>query len=307
MVHEGAVGMANIEAKRPMTADTLFCIASMTKPVTATAVMILVDEGKLGIDDPVEKLLPSFAEAKLKSGEKPARAITLRDLMTHTSGLGGTQEMKGTLAETAEAISRYPLDFEPGTKWQYSPGLTVCGRVVEVVSGMPYEKFLEERIFAPLQMKDTTFHPSAEQQERLAQLYEPGEEKGMLKPLAHWLLNVKPDATPNPSGGLFSTARDMARFYQMVLNDGELDGQRIVSAEAVREMTSLKTDELTTGFTGGNGWGLGWCLVRGAAGGDRKALIGHVRPRRGFRHAGLGRSAAEDDLRADATAVELWQ
>lgn len=261
VIHLEAVGAADLEHDRPMRRDTIFCIASMTKPVTATAVMILQDEGKLSIDDPVAKYIPAFADVALRDG-KPKQALTLRHCLTHTAGLGGSQQNEGSLKDSIEKLAARPLDFEPGAKWQYSPGLSVCGRVVEVVSGQPFEDFLAERIFRPLQMADTTFHPTAAQQARLAVLYQPGEGGQSLARATHWLTDVSPDTSPNPSGGLFSTASDMARFYQMILNGGELDGQRIVSAAAVEQMTKIQTGDLVTGFTDGNAWGLGWCLVR---------------------------------------------
>ena len=190
------------------------------------------------------------------------RPITLKDVLTHTSGLGGSQENQGTLKNTAAQLAKRPLDFQPGTKWQYSPGLSVAGRVVEVASGKPYEVFLAERIFQPLGMKDTSFMPTPEQQKRLARLYQPSKDKQSLELATHWLTDLSGERTPNPSGGLFSTATDMARFYQMVLNGGELDGKRIVSQAAVKEMTKIQTGDLVTGFTPGNGWGLGWCVLR---------------------------------------------
>jgi CubicO group peptidase (beta-lactamase class C family) len=256
-----ALGQADIERHRPMREDTIFAIASMTKPITATAIIILRDEGKLSLDDPVSKFIPEFKDAKLE-GKPLDNEITLRHVLTHTSGLSGSQQNEGSLANTAKELAARPLAFAPGDKWEYSPGLTVCGRVVEVVSGQPFEVFLKERIFQPLGMKDTTFHPDAKQQERLATLYKPGAEKDALAPAKHWINDLSGERTPNPSGGLFSTASDMATFYQAILNGGELNGKRIVSADSVREMTTLQTGELTTGFTPGNGWGLGWCVVR---------------------------------------------
>lgn len=261
VVHLEAVGYADLENKRPMRKDSIFAIASMTKPITATAVMILQDDGKLSIDDPVLKHLPYFEDVSLPTGP-PAGGLTIRDLMTHTSGVGGGQQNQGSLKNTVELIAGQPLKFEPGSRWQYSPGMTVCGRIIEVASGKPYDRFLRERIFEPLEMVDTTFHPTPEQQGRLAQLYRPGEDKRSIEPTSHWLSELSEGRTPNPSGGLFSTASDMARFYQMILNRGRLEGRRIVSADAVRQMTRLHTGELTTGFTPGNGWGLGWCIVR---------------------------------------------
>ena len=261
VVHLEAVGDADLEAGRPMRKDTLFAIASMTKPITATAVMILRDEGKLSIDDTVSQYIPRFKNASLKDGP-PSRQLTVRDLITHTSGVGGSQQNQESLKRTVELIAEQPLSFEPGSQWKYSPGVTVCGRIVEVVSGRPFDEFLDERIFKPLGMVDTTFFPTAGQQKRLARLYKPGEQPATIEPADHWLSKLSAERTPNPSGGLFSTAHDMARFYQMILDGGELDGRRIVSQESVRRMTTLQTGELTTGFTPGNGWGLGWCIVR---------------------------------------------
>ncbi len=261
IVHIEAVGLANVEEKKPIQEDSLFAIASMTKPITATAVMILKDEGKLSLDDPVSKYIPEFKDVSLKDAP-PSRAITIRDCMTHTSGIVGSQRCERTLKETAEAIAKRPLGFQPGAKWQYSPGLTVCGRVVEVASGQPFDKFLRDRIFRPLKMKDTTFCPTPKQRKRVATIYKPGPDKKSIVTVAHWLTDDQGERAPNPSGGLVSTATDMARFYQMVLNGGELDGKRIVSKASVEEMTRLQTKDLKTGFTPGNGWGLGWCIVR---------------------------------------------
>lgn len=262
VAHVGATGLADVASDRKMTPDTLFAIASMTKPITATAAMILVDEGKLNLDDPVSKYIPAFANAKLAGGVAPAREITVRDCLRHTNGLPGEQRNMGSLAETADKLAARELAFEPGSKWQYGPGLSVVGRVVEVVSGQPFETFLQERIFAPLKMDETTFRPTDEQRKRLATLYRPTADKMDIEPGEHWLFEKSADISPNPSGGLFSTAGDLARFYQMVLTGGELDGARIVSEKAIREMTTLQTGDLVTGFTPGNGWGLGFCLVR---------------------------------------------
>lgn len=265
VVHHEAVGLADVEASRPMRKDTLFAIASMTKPITATAVMILQDEGKLSVGDPVSKYLPEFEHVKF-DGRPPSRPITIRDLMTHSSGVVGLQRTEPTLEETIDAIAARPLGFEPGTKWQYSPGLNVCGRIIEVVSGKPYDRFLHAGIFEPLGMADTTFMPGPAQRRRVAQLYKPGPEEESLAAASHWLVDDAGRRAPNPSGGLFSTASDLARFYQMVLGGGQLDGRRIVSSEAVAEMTRPQIGELATGFTPGNTWGLGWCIVQAPQG-----------------------------------------
>ena len=131
-----------------------------------------------------------------------------------------------------------------------------------MVSGKSFDEFLTERIFAPLEMNQTTFRPSQEQLDRLALLYQPTADKKDLEQGNHWLYEVTPETSPNPSGGLYSVAGDLVRFYQMVLNGGDLNGKRILSADAVKQMTSLQSGELSTGFTPGNGWGLGFCLVR---------------------------------------------
>lgn len=278
-----AVGLRDIEANQPITRDTLFRIASMTKPVTAMGIMILADEGKLAVNDEVEKHLPEFRGQMLvdtRSADqvtlkKPSRKITLRDLLTHTSGLPGAMPQgladlytrrQHTLAEAVMAFSQRPLDFEPGSKWSYcNPGIDTLGRVIEVVSGQSYEPFLDARIFRPLGMRDTTFYPSSEQLSRTAVLYE--SKDGKLVPAPGRLIGPTEGARyPIPAGGLFSTGADLARLYQMMLRNGQLDGQRILSENAVRTMTEVHTGDLTTGFVAGMGFGLGWGVVREPAG-----------------------------------------
>jgi CubicO group peptidase (beta-lactamase class C family) len=273
-----AVGYQDLDAKKPMKADSLFRIASMTKPITAVGIMILVDEGKLAIDDPVEKYLPEFHGQPLavrgKSGvtlQKPSRPITLRDLLTHTSGMPGglPQRPAGlyekrdvSLADAVRQFAKEPLQFEPGTKWQYcNIGIDTLGRIIEVASGQSYEAFLQKRIFGPLGMVDTCFYPSPAQAERIAVTYR--KDQGKL--VATTTLIIGPTAGakyPIPAGGLYSTAADLARFYQMVLNQGERHGQRILTPASVARMTRVHTGDLTAGFTAGVGFGLGWGVVR---------------------------------------------
>jgi CubicO group peptidase (beta-lactamase class C family) len=261
VVHLGAVGLADLDTQSPMTGDTLFGIMSMTKPITATAVMILADEGKLSIDDPVEKYIPAFADSKLAGGE-PVRGLTIRRLLTHTSGLVDDQRCEKTLEATAEMLAKRPFGFQPGTKWEYGPSMNVCGRIVEIASGQPFDEFLAERIFRPLAMDHTTFYPTPAQWARVATLYRIGNDDKSLVKAERWAGTGTRATAPNPSGGLFATAGDMFRFYQMILYAGEWNGRRIVSDNAVREMTAVQTPELATGFTPGNGWGLGWCIIR---------------------------------------------
>jgi CubicO group peptidase (beta-lactamase class C family) len=271
-------GMQNVNLKHPMDNDSLFRIASMTKPITAIGIMILQDEGKLSVDDDVEKHLPEFKGLKLavKTDGKeelrdPARPIKIRDLLTHTSGMPGGYpgEMKNlyfdrnhTLAEATAAAAKQPLQFEPGTKWAYcNAGIDTLGRIIEVQSGRYYEDFLRERVFRPLKMVDTTPYPSDQQLKRLAGLY--GRKDGYLYFADYQLLGPTKNAKhPIPAGGLYSTAADLARLYRMMLHRGELDGKRILSAAAVKQMTSVQTGELETGFTPGMGFGFGWAVVR---------------------------------------------
>ncbi len=262
VVHLSAVGKADIEANKPMTRDAMFAIASMTKPITATALMILVEEGKVDLDDPVSKYIPEFANVKL-DGNKLEKPITLRQVLTHTSGLGGDQRVVKSLENQGKILAERPLHSQPGTKWQYSPGLNVIGRVIEVASGTPYGDYLQEKIFTPLKMNDTTFAPSQQQKSRVATLYALDKDSGELKPSTSWIGNVKTDPYPNPSAGLYSTAGDLFRFYQMMLNGGFLGETKILSRESVTELTKAQTpDEIVTGFTPGNRWGLGYCVVR---------------------------------------------
>ena len=256
VVHQDAAGMANIEKNKPMTADTIFWIASMTKGLTSTAVMILADEGKLTLDEPASKWLPELA--KVKVGNRALfRPITLRDLLSHTSGIADPPRKPTDgnvpIAQYALDLLKEPFGFQPGSEFEYSFGLTVAGRIVEIVSGKSFEQFIAERIIQPLGMKDTTWHPDAAQRERLARTYKLSGDK--LVPAHNAFLTSEPDILreAEPSGGLFSTALDMARFYQMVLNGGDIDGKRIVSAKGVAEMTKPHT-------AGGRAiqYGLGW-------------------------------------------------
>lgn len=268
LVHEGdspatttALGLSDLKSTTMMQPDALFGIMSMTKPISATALLILVDEGKVSVDDPVEEYIAAFRDAKLANGE-PVRDLKIRHLLTHTSGLVGDQQCVESLACTANLLAARPFRFQPGERWEYSPAMNVVGRIVEIASGQPYEEFLRKRIFEPLAMKDTTFQPSDDARGRVVTLYKKSPDGKSLELADRWNDASGPRVVPNPSGGLFSTAADLDRFYQMILGGGELDGKRIVSEESVRQMTSVQTGDLVTGFTPGNGWGLGWCIVR---------------------------------------------
>lgn len=272
VVHLDAIGLADIAANRPMRADTIFWIASMTKPITATAVMMLQDEGKLSVDDLVEKHIPEFKSLNTSSG-KPAR-LTIRHLLTHTSGMGeATAEEARPITDLAGLVPIYirqPVAFDPGSRWAYcQSGINTAARIVEIASGQPFPDFLEQRLFGPLGMKDTTFYLTETQLPRLATSYRRGES-GELEPAENFvLMGMSPTSRnrfPAANGGLFSTAADYARFARMILRGGELDGKRYLRPESVGLMTSLQSGDLKTGFTAGCGWGLGWCVARAPQG-----------------------------------------
>ena len=256
-----AVGYADVAAKKPMATDDLFWIASMSKPITATALMMLVDEGKVNVDDPVEKYLPEFKGQMLAVEKdaahillkKPTHRITVKNVLSHTSGLPFSSPIEKPtldllpLASRVQSYAMLPLDFDPDSNYKYAnAGINTAGRIIEVVSGMLYEDFLDQRIFKPLGMKDTTFWPNEEQISRLAKSYKANKDKSDIEetPIGQLKYPLNDHARqPMPAGGLFSTASDLAKFCQMILNGGELDGKRYLSAAAVKQMTSRETPE----------------------------------------------------------------
>ncbi len=259
VVHHEAAGMADITTGRRMEKDALFWIASMTKSVNATAVMILVDEGKLSLDAPASQWLPELDQMKLADGSAPQKPITLRMLLSHTAGIAfpprkptdGAISLKAYVA----TLVRAPLAFQPGSSYEYGFGPTVAGRILEIVSGMKYDRFLRERLLQPLGMKDTMFNPDDAHRARLARTYKTDEDTSELVPGYNPFVTSDASVTHmvEPSGGLFSTAADMGRFYAMIANGGELDGVRILSARAVQDMT-------TPVMAGGKkqGYAVGW-------------------------------------------------
>lgn len=275
VLHLETTGLADMAAHKPMQADTVFWIASMTKPITATAVLMLQDEGKLDVHDPVAKYLPEFANLKTPSGQ-PAN-LTLIQILTHTSGLGeaggpAAREAK-TLADLVPLWLAAPMQFEPGSRWSYcQSGINAAGRVVEVVSGMSFDAFLKKRLFQPLGMKSTTFYPGASERARQVTAYAKNATTGSLEAVPPRPEFGPRDRPPQGNGGLYSTAEDYGRFCQMLLGGGRFQGVRYLSEASMKQLSTPQTPEtLPTGFfqndTYGRrglnyGWALGTCVLK---------------------------------------------
>ncbi len=266
IIHWQAHGLADRESHREMSKDTIFRIHSFTKAITSCAAMMLWEENKFELDDPLDKYLPEFAGTKVfgdPTSSNPLRPIKIRDLLTHTSGLiYPVPEGKGleglyrrdtlfdidnTLAETVHKLAELPIAFSPGEQWRYGMSIDVLGRLIEIWSGQPYEQFLQQRLFEPLEMPDTAFHVPPEKLVRLATLYEKndsgkleprlGKEKGE---------NFIPTSIPKfcmPGGGLFSTARDYHQFLSMILADGKFRDRRILQPAMVALMCANQLPE----------------------------------------------------------------
>jgi CubicO group peptidase (beta-lactamase class C family) len=267
IVHFDARGLMDIESQKPMAKDTLFDVASMTKPVTTVAVLMLAEEGRLRLTDPVSQFIPSFKNLKVKSaGDAEAvaatREITVRDLLTHTSGIVSElrlpRDQAETLARLIPTFATTPLEFQPGTRWKYSNtvGFDTLARIVEVASGQSFDRFLRERIFTPLDMKDTGHRLDDAKAPRLATNYEAASTG-----LRRRRLEEAPayDAPGYFGGGwgLKTTAQDYLRFAQMLLNGGELDGKRLLAPRTVELMSSVHIPDTLPGRQPGEGWGLG--------------------------------------------------
>ena len=333
IVELDAVGQSDVTARRKMRTDDLFWIASMTKPMTVVAELMLQDEGKLSVDDPVEKYLPEFKgqwmigqnplggiaagtvegftrQQQMASNTmtlvRPPRAILIRDLLTHTSGLNDLPAPRPncSLAELVMAYSQQPLKFPPGSKWEYcNSGINALGRIVEVVSGIPYAEFLQKRIFDPLGMSDTTFWPSARQAKRVAKPYYRGQSGALEEGTIYFIKGPLSDRsrTPFPSGGLFSTAGDVSRFYQMMLNGGTWRGKQILSRDAVAQMTRTESGDIKTGFVEGMSWGYGFAVVKEPKGVTRMLSPGT------FGHGGAYGTQSWADPKQDLIMVLMIQ
>lgn len=283
VAHLEAQGLMDIEGNKQMTKDAIFRIASMTKPIVGVAVLMMIEEGKVRLSDPVSRFIPEFKELKVAVGRPnqaqagargaaptfytvPAeREITIKDLLTHTSGLvSGTistaeaaknpRKPGETLADYIPRLGQVPLEFQPGSRWTYSPGagFDTLGRVVEIVSGQNLDQFLRQRIFEPLGMKDTFFNISEPQRSRAATMYQKtanGLQKSANQPAPN-------TAYYSGSGGLSSTADDYVRFAQMLVNGGQLNGKRLLSPRSVELMGSPYAPDTLPGRARGEAWGL---------------------------------------------------
>ncbi|MGD0666751.1 MAG: serine hydrolase domain-containing protein [Bryobacteraceae bacterium] len=291
VVHFEARGLMDIESKKPMEKDAIFRLASMSKPITGVAVMMLVEEGKIRLSDPVSKFLPEFRDMKMAMPREHAagsahgaamepdfyvvpanREITIRDLLTHTSGLvsgglGAAQLPKiaprgpdDTLASYVPKLAAVPLDFQPGTEWAYSGGAgpDTLSRIVEIVSGQTYDEFLRTRIFEPLGMKDTFFYPPDDKRPRLVTLYRK-TPNGLERSANQDGFSSK--TYFSGAGGLMSTAGDYLQFAQMLLNGGELNGKRLLGPRTVELMASNHVGDMFNGKLGRPAHGMGFGLI----------------------------------------------
>jgi CubicO group peptidase (beta-lactamase class C family) len=294
-----------------MRTDDIFWIASMSKPITAACIAILADDGKLKFDDPLAKYLPEFAGVMVSQNgqsSKPSRPITLRDVMTHSSGLGDmyAREPHLTLAETSKLLAQQPLRFQPGSRWAYSTaGIDVLGRVVEVAGGMIFDAFLQKRILDPLGMKDTSFWIAPEKESRWAHSYRWNAQASKLEEttITYLYKTAVTDRSRPPLGGagLFSTAEDVARFYQMMLNKGALKGKRILKPETVAEMTRKQTGALEA--RPGMPWGLGFCVVEDPA----KMAANSILSPNSFGHGGAFSTQSWADPAKDLIWIVMFE
>ena len=293
VVHFSALGQRDVEAGAPMTHDSIFRIASMTKPIASVALMMLYEEGRFQLRDPISKWLPEFADMRVAVPAPPqerltgryktvpaSRPITVQQVLTHTAGLANTyrgitqpefqevvapREPGDTVGDMLKRLATLPLNFHPGDHWEYGRATDVVGRLVEVMSGQTLDAYLKERIFEPLDMRDTHFYLPKSKLDRFAALYRPdahGKIELAEAPTADSRFVAEPHTYFSGAGGLVSTARDYFRFHQMMLNGGELDGARILGRKTVELMTANHTGDKGIWLAGpGYGFGLGYAVV----------------------------------------------
>ena len=276
-----AYGYKDVAARTPMTKDTIFRIASMTKPVAGVAMMILWEEGKWKLDDPVHTHIPEFADLKVKTSSgvvAQTRPMTMRQLMSHTAGFDvsrGYEDVNlsaGNLQDMIDKLAKLPLASQPGTDWAYGPSVNIQGYLVEKLSGQSLDQFFATRIFAPLEMTDTGFWVDASKVDRVSRVHTYGADKKVMVAQTSGDPSRKPRFL-SASGGLLSTTEDYWRFAQMLLNGGELDGARILKSATVELMrTNVLNDGVQIDLYGpkedGIGFGLDFAIVMDPARAD---------------------------------------
>jgi CubicO group peptidase (beta-lactamase class C family) len=294
-----AQGTMDLETKKPMTRDSLFRMASMTKPVIGTSIMMMLEEGKLQLGDPVSKYIPEFKGMKVGVLQEPGRGpgnppkfytvpaehdITIKELLTHTSGLSsgpmGQSEVakirrqpNETLADYVPRLGSTPLEFQPGSHWMYSPsdGFDVLARIVEITSGMPLDRFVKQRIFDPLEMPNTRHYPTDAQMPLLVTAYQK-TNKGLVK--NENSLSMSSKVYFAGGGGLVSTIDDYSHFAQMLANGGELNGRRLLSPRTVKLMSSVHIPSTLPGRVTGEGYGLSVRVMQDAVAGNHRVSDG---------------------------------
>ena len=280
--YRNVTGYADVEGKKPVGENNVFWVASMSKMFVGASIMMLVDEGKVSLDDPVTRFIPQLSKwmvVEEKDSDhvllKPlVRPVTVRHILSHTSGLAGSSEVQQVTGSDStplkvRALSSVtgPLQWQPGEKYQYgNQGMNIAARIVEIVSGMKYEEFLQKRFFDPLGMTETTFWPSEEQVARLCRAYGPNRQRtGYVQDGLGFLTKPLSDRVhryPEAAGGLFSTTHDIFRYGLMLANDGELDGKRYLSHEAMEELRKEQTGKTHMPYS------LGYHLRNGMFGHD---------------------------------------
>ncbi|HZV92441.1 MAG TPA: serine hydrolase domain-containing protein [Caldimonas sp.] len=295
VVHRSVLGHASLERRQPLAEDTIFRIYSMTKPVTSVAFMMLVEEGKVAIDDPVHRWIPAWRDLAVYRSGLPGAFVTRRvdepmrivDLLRHTSGLtyafqnrtsvdaayraGNVDAFEATsLADFVDALGRLPLEFSPGTAWNYSVSTDVLGHLVALVSDMPFDEFVRRRILGPLGMIDTDFHVTDDKAERFAECYERSPSGQLAKASTHDYR--RPPPAPSGGGGLVSTAADYMRFCEMLRRGGELGGVRLLGPKTLalmranhlpgrRDLAELSVSMFSESIYQGVGFGLGFAVT----------------------------------------------
>ena len=312
IIHFSAIGMADQKNAVPMTKNTIFRIASLTKNYSALLVKILEEQGKLSVYDKVEKYIPEFGSMKLQEddGEGPVD-LRIWHLMTHTSGIDIPEDYYSCpdLETCAKKIAAQKLQFRPGTKWKYSKGMDVCGRIVEIVSGKAFDLFLKEEITDPLGLADTAYWISETDDHRLALVYMPDHENGGIAPedAPYFQTLPRKGVKPNPSSGLFSSTRDVGVYYSMLLNGGVHGGKRMVSEESIKELTRNWTGTMKTNRILGMSWGLGFADVKEPEGVTGMLSSGSYWAWWRLRNSSLGRPCDESHLYINDPAKTVWK